>query len=261
MGTITLEYTDGGGPQKHRENNGKTTHIDASSRNPEVPGHHFGRRVEIKEMKQDAKTFFVCFFLLFLGGKLKKIFQKVAGKTQTGDIYIYISIFFFWEILPPKCPKHSGLAIIQPQSLTCSLLKNKNGWSPWISGQNAIFSGVGPSTPLKFNIVSENGWLEYDPFLLGFGLFSGSVTFQGRTVKLQEVWYCNLPQIRWGFICHGKGDPPKETAGPYFSGLLTIAFPRKFGLFLGVSWWPWVVGPLRLWMIVDDTWITFPNVS
>ena len=30
------------------------------------------------------------------------------------------------------------------------------------------------------NIAPENGWLEYDPFLLCFGLFSGEMLVLGR---------------------------------------------------------------------------------
>ena len=30
------------------------------------------------------------------------------------------------------------------------------------------------------NIALENGWLEYDPFLLGFGLFSGAMAVSFR---------------------------------------------------------------------------------
>ena len=39
---------------------------------------------------------------------------------------------------------------------------------------------IWPTLP-KTNIVRENGWLEYDPFLLGPGLFSGAMfcSFQG----------------------------------------------------------------------------------
>ena len=96
--------------------NGKTTH---DSMHPEVPGHHFGQRVEIKEMKQDAKTFFV-FFLVVFGWKAEENLSKGAGnfkicnpKPQVGKnpnwgyiyIYIYKYIFFCSGNPAPKMPE------------------------------------------------------------------------------------------------------------------------------------------------------------
>ena len=47
------------------------------------------------------------------------------------------------------------------------------------SGEAVFFEDL-PSLKLTVK-APENGWLEYDPFLLGFGLFLGAfaVSFQG----------------------------------------------------------------------------------
>ena len=47
------------------------------------------------------------------------------------------------------------------------------------------------------NITPENGWLEYDPFLLGFGLFSGRVSFrEGTTCIGLFKFYFRVPPIQ-----------------------------------------------------------------
>ena len=80
---------------------------------------------------------------------------------------------------------HDLLNICQSQSAavhtkTSSIISawNKtNNLSPcknlqWPRVTNVLLTHTLPET----NIAPENGWLEYDPFLLGFGLFSGAVS-------------------------------------------------------------------------------------
>ena len=46
-----------------------------------------------------------------------------------------------------------------------------------------------PSLKLTAILAPENGWLEYDPFLLGFGLFSGAfaVSFREGTIHFSKI--------------------------------------------------------------------------
>jgi len=61
-------------------------------------------------------------------------------------------------------------------------------------------------TPAKFNITPENGFLEDDPFLLGFGNFSGenlAVKLRGCTelaasCQMSNVIFVDLPGITFG---------------------------------------------------------------
>ena len=56
-------------------------------------------------------------------------------------------------------------------------------------GNNGLIvgnNGTLPKTNSKF--APTNGWLEYDPFLLGFGLFSGALVVSFREGKSQNSW-------------------------------------------------------------------------
>ena len=58
------------------------------------------------------------------------------------------------------------------------------GWKMYILSNMGMLGKVGRLTLPETNIFApENGWLEYDPFLLGKLLVSGSVCSPGST------WY------------------------------------------------------------------------
>ena len=66
-----------------------------------------------------------------------------------------------------------------------------------------------PTLP-ETNIAPKNGWLEYDPFLLG-----PSAYFQGRTVSFRE-----------GTITKKKFQVPQmEESWTLFSAILGVRFP------------------------------------
>ena len=46
-----------------------------------------------------------------------------------------------------------------------------------------------PTRPETTIFAPKNGWLEYDPFLLGFGLFSGAMLVSERVIKLLRLLY------------------------------------------------------------------------
>ena len=62
-------------------------------------------------------------------------------------------------------------------------------WLPpkrWVLGSDTL-----PET----NLAPENGWLEDDPFLLGFGPFSGALLVLGRVIHDGGYFLCFSPKI------------------------------------------------------------------
>ena len=53
------------------------------------------------------------------------------------------------------------------------------------SSYKSIF--LTPTRPETTIFAPKNGWLEYDPFLLGFGLFSGAMLVSERVIKLLRL--------------------------------------------------------------------------
>ena len=53
-------------------------------------------------------------------------------------------------------------------------------------------------TLLKTNIAPENGWLEYDPCLLGFGLLSGAFAVSFREGKLVQFKFVKILDLGIG---------------------------------------------------------------
>ena len=62
---------------------------------------------------------------------------------------------------------------------------DEQNWESYLHQQYFFLKHTLPET----NIAPENGWLEYDPFLLGFGLFSGAfaVSFREGNSKMQAA--------------------------------------------------------------------------
>ena len=63
----------------------------------------------------------------------------------------------------------------------CPTPASSDAWVPLVLGfgNRLFFSPEIPSLKLTSK-APENGWLEYDPFLLGFGLFSGAFAVSFR---------------------------------------------------------------------------------
>ena len=68
------------------------------------------------------------------------------------------------EVTLPNLSKRSRIFIIP----------RKGRFSRRIAKYQSFWGKHKASTPAKFNIASEKWWLEDDPFLLGFGSFSGA---------------------------------------------------------------------------------------
>ena len=80
-----------------------------------------------------------------------------------GDSIRDLEIAKGWRSLYPNFPKVHVFSSFQERAETRRIAKYQSFW-----GKNK------GSTPAKFNIASEKWWLEDDPFLLGFGNFSGA---------------------------------------------------------------------------------------
>ena len=64
------------------------------------------------------------------------------------------------------------------------------GWKMYILSNMGMLGKVGRFTLPETNIFApENGWLEYDCFLLGFGLFSGAMLVSGSVCSPEGTWY------------------------------------------------------------------------
>ena len=82
------------------------------------------------------------------------------------------------------------------------------------------FPQIGRKCSSETNIFApENGWLEYYPFLLGFGLFSGAMLVSGSVAIVS----LSLSLCLWSFpetaaTWHaGKRFPQSRTSSPYRS--------------------------------------------
>ena len=59
-------------------------------------------------------------------------------------------------------------------------------------------TGRGPTLPeTNSKFAPVHGWLEYDPFLLGFSLFSGDMLVSGRVMhfKMQCIVLTSSPKV------------------------------------------------------------------
>ena len=92
----------------------------------------------------------------------------------------------YWAFLRP----HSCKPLLHPPIWTQNASSPKDGWLP---------QTIGTLPETNIDIAPENGWLEYDPFFLGFGLFSGVnpllVSAGARTPPLQRSTQLN--QVIW----------------------------------------------------------------
>ena len=108
--------------------------------------------------------------------------------------------------------------------------ENEMDWQPWIPAPR-ILNHRAPNQQLPsrklYNIAPENGWLEYDPFLLGAGLFSGALA-----VSFRE---CN--HMSWFIFHHGWRCFVVCSYTPFFLRGTIATMPTAWGAECGIEVW------------------------
>ena len=77
-------------------------------------------------------------------------------------------------------------------------------------------------TLLETNIASKNGWLEYDPFLLGPGLFSGAkMLVSGRVLQIMSY---KKVLISFATSYRGQFNEASPQLIPHVGGVIPLDF-------------------------------------